>query len=99
MQSSNHLSLSIAQFSWVTFRTVSESELADYLDSRAWEGKAGAYGIQHENDPFVASLEGSYSNVMGLPIEGVTTLLLAAECIIEFAWTKGVSKNPSSKLD
>jgi len=93
MRSSDRLSLSIAQFSWVTFRTVSEVELNDYLDSRAWEGKAGAYGIQHENDPFVESLEGSYSNVMGLPIEGATTLLKAMELIEAVAWTPSLSKN------
>lgn len=85
LRSRDHLALSMAQFSWVTFRTVSEIELADYLESRAWEGKAGAYGIQHENDPFVESLEGSYSNVMGLPIEGVTTLFEAARRIDDIA--------------
>jgi septum formation protein len=96
LRSSDHLSLLLAQFSWVTFRTVSERELADYLESRAWEGKAGAYGIQHQNDPFVESLEGSYSNVMGLPIEGVTALLESARRIGDIAWMQGVSKNLSS---
>jgi len=93
MRSNDHLSLSLAQFSWVTFRTVSESELNDYLNSRAWEGKAGAYGIQHENDPFVEYFEGSYTNVVGLPVEGTTMLLKAAEQIETVAWTNGLSKN------
>jgi len=75
----------LAQFSWVSFRNVSEEKLAEYLASLALEGKAGAYGIQHENDPFVESLEGSYTNVMGLPVEGVTTLLRAAERIGDVA--------------
>lgn len=77
----DRLSLLAAQFSWVTFRAVSEDRLRAYLDSGDWEGKAGAYGIQHADDPFVESLEGSYSNVMGLPIEAVTTLFAAAERI------------------
>ena len=81
MRSSDRLSLATAQFSWVTFRTVMETTLAEYLNSGDWDGKAGAYGIQNENDPFVESLEGSYSNVMGLPIEGVTALLHAAELV------------------
>lgn len=83
----DRLSLSLAQFSWVSFRRVSEEKLEEYLRSGDWEGKAGAYGIQHESDPFVESLEGSYSNVMGLPVEGVSTLLWAAKQISDVAWS------------
>jgi len=96
LRTRDHLALSLTQFSWVTFRSVSDRELSDYLESRAWEGKAGAYGIQHENDPFVESLVGSYSNVMGLPIEAATTLLEAARRIDDIAWMQGLSKNLSS---
>ena len=31
--------------------------------------KAGAYGIQDKNDPFVEKIEGSFTNVVGLPME------------------------------
>jgi septum formation protein len=79
LRPTDRLSLVLAQFSWVVFRKVSEKTLAEYLESGHWEGKAGAYGIQHDNDPFVESLEGSYSNVMGLPVEGVRGLLKCAE--------------------
>ncbi len=61
----------------VRMRTLSDAELDAYLESRAWEGKAGAYGIQDEDDPFVESISGSFSNVVGLPIERLPDLFQA----------------------
>jgi septum formation protein len=52
-------------------------ELDDYLRGRGWEGKAGAYGIQDEGDRFVTVVEGSFSNVVGLPVELVVDMLAA----------------------
>ncbi len=40
-----------------------------YLRSGLWAGKAGAYGVQDHGDEFVRSLDGSFSNVVGLPME------------------------------
>ena len=77
----DRLALLHAEASWVTFRKIGDDRLEHYLDSGAWEGKAGAYGIQDRDDPFVESLEGSFTNVVGLPVEGVRRLLLAAERI------------------
>lgn len=59
----------------VTMRTVSEEDLDVYLDTGAWVGKAGAYGIQDDEDPFVEHLEGSFTNVVGLPMELVIRML------------------------
>lgn len=59
----------------VTMRRLTQAELDDYLASQAWEGKAGAYGIQDENDPFVESIRGSFSNVVGLPLELLAKML------------------------
>jgi len=81
LRAGDRLTLLDADASWVTFRSVSEMTLQNYLDSQAWEGKAGAYGIQDKNDPFVESLEGSFTNVMGLPIETVMKLLALAELV------------------
>jgi septum formation protein len=53
----------------VTMRALSEAELEGYLDTGAWRGKAGAYGIQDHGDEFVTKVEGSFSNVVGLPME------------------------------
>lgn len=46
-----------------------------YLQSGDWEGKAGAYGLQTVGDRLVTRLDGSYSNVVGLPLERLTRLL------------------------
>lgn len=53
----------------VTMRRMTEEEIRAYLDSGEWEGKAGAYAIQETADRFVQRLEGSFSNVVGLPME------------------------------
>ncbi len=43
------------------------AQLQAYLDSNDWRGKAGAYGIQNVGDRLVERVEGSFSNVVGLP--------------------------------
>lgn len=57
-------------------RPLSSSAIESYLDSGAWRGKAGAYGIQDQDDPFVERLEGSFSNVVGLPMELLAKMLV-----------------------
>ncbi len=47
---------------------VSDQQLEEYLASDAWEGKAGAFGYQ-DGLPWIHVLEGSESNVVGLPME------------------------------
>lgn len=59
----------------VTMRAVSAGQLESYLDSGQWEGKAGAYGIQDKDDPFVERIDGSYTNVVGLPMELLADML------------------------
>lgn len=53
----------------VCFRPLTEEMIEAYLRTGKWEGKAGAYGIQDQNDPFVSSFNGSFTNVVGLPME------------------------------
>jgi len=53
----------------VIMRRLWDSQIEVYLDSGAWEGKAGAYGIQDKGDAFVERIEGSFTNVVGLPME------------------------------
>jgi septum formation protein len=53
----------------VRFRALSESEIASYLATGEADDKAGAYGIQGRGGAFVAELRGSWTNVMGLPVE------------------------------
>ncbi len=61
----------------VTFASMSEDDIALYLASGEWDGKAGAYAIQGLAQSFVTHLSGSYSGVMGLPLHETTTLLRA----------------------
>lgn len=50
-------------------KKLSESQIAAHIASGQWRGKAGGYGIQDCGDDFVDHIEGSFSNVIGLPIE------------------------------
>ena len=59
----------------VTMRRLMEREIEDYLDSGVWGGKAGAYGIQDQGDAFVERIDGSFTNVVGLPMELVKRML------------------------
>jgi septum formation protein len=55
----------------VTFRAL-DADLVDwYLASREWEGRAGAYAVQGRGAALVASIEGDYWNVVGLPVSAL----------------------------
>ncbi len=60
--------LSEAEESRVCFRPMSEKEIASYVASGEPMDKAGAYGAQGLAGLFVRRIEGSFSNVMGLPL-------------------------------
>jgi septum formation protein len=49
-------------------KRMSRAWLEEYLDSGLWKGKAGAYGIQDEGDPFVELVRGEFTAVVGLPM-------------------------------
>ena len=53
----------------VTFRALDEKQIADYLSKINPLDKAGAYAIQEHGDKIVAEISGSFSNVVGLPLE------------------------------
>jgi septum formation protein len=57
------------EVSRVVMHAMNEDELTAYLGSRLWQGCSGAYAIQEEQDPYVRVVEGSMSNVIGLPME------------------------------
>ena len=61
--------------SLVRFKRLTDSEIAAYLDSGEWRGKAGGYAIQGRAGAFVAHISGSYSNVVGLPLYETLALL------------------------
>ena len=55
----------------VYFKTLQDFEIESYIDSLEPMDKAGAYGIQGKGALWVDKIEGSYSNVVGLPVEQV----------------------------
>lgn len=59
----------------VTMREFSDAEIETYIASGDPLDKAGAYGIQNEEFRPVARIEGSYSNVVGLPLEELSRAL------------------------
>jgi septum formation protein len=56
-------------------KMLTEQQIQEHIAGGLWEGKAGAYGIQETGDEFVDHIEGSFTNVMGLPMERVERLL------------------------
>ncbi len=62
------------ELSIVRFKPLSDQQRDDYLDSGRWQGKSGGYGVQ-DRDPFVAVVRGSFSNVVGLPMERLARML------------------------
>lgn len=62
----------------VRFKRLSEPEIAAYLKSDEWRGKAGGYAIQGRAAAFVPAINGGYSNVVGLPLAEVSGLLTGA---------------------
>jgi septum formation protein len=61
--------------SQVLFKRLTKSEIAAYLATGEWQGKAGGYAIQGKAAAFVAWMAGSYSNVVGLPLYESAQLL------------------------
>ena len=59
----------------VQFRRLDGKEIATYIDSREGVGKAGGYAIQGRAETFVRGLNGSWSNVVGLPLTETVGLL------------------------
>ena len=59
----------------VVFKPLGADDIAQYLDQINPLDKAGAYAIQEHGEMIVEKIEGSYSNVVGLPTERLTTEL------------------------
>ena len=70
----------------VRFKRLSEQDIEAYLASGEWRGKAGGYAAQGIAGGFVVKLVGSYSNVIGLPLYEILTLLGGEGYPIHFGW-------------
>jgi septum formation protein len=68
----------------VTFRTLRDDEIADYIKTREPMDKAGAYGIQGFGATIVDGVDGDYFAVMGLPVNRMIRLLESAGLVYRF---------------
>jgi septum formation protein len=59
----------------VRFKRLGTEELGAYLASSEWQGKAGGYAIQGRAEAFILAINGSWSNVVGLPLAVTADLL------------------------
>jgi septum formation protein len=60
--------------STLLMQPLSSQMIEEYLDTRAWEGKSGAFGYQ-DNHPWLTLTTGSARNVVGLPMELLREML------------------------
>ena len=74
----------------VRFKRLSKEELEAYLASGEWRGKAGGYAIQGLAGAFVVKIVGSYSNVVGLPLQETIALLSGEGYPVHFGWLNAV---------
>jgi len=56
-------------------RKMTAEQITEHVAGGSWKDKAGAYAIQETGDEFVEKIEGSLTNVMGLPMELLASLL------------------------
>ena len=59
----------------VIFKRLAQAELESYIARNEWPGKAGAYAIQGHAAAFIKAINGSYSNVVGLPLFETANML------------------------
>ena len=59
----------------VKFSRLSDKEINEYLDTNEWQGKAGGYAIQGRASAFVPWISGSYTGVMGFPMNEIKNVL------------------------
>lgn len=59
----------------VTFRDLSAAEIAAYVATEEWRGRAGGFAIQLRGGALVRAIDGDYLNVVGLPVAALLDLL------------------------
>lgn len=71
------------------FERLSRQQMDAYLSSGEWRGKAGGYAIQGLAGSFVVKLVGSYTNVVGLPLQETISLLSDVDYPVYANWNSG----------
>lgn len=72
----NGLSLTFAEITHVIFKTLPEAVIRQYMELVPVLDKAGAYAVQEHGELLLERLDGSLSNVIGLPLERLREVLL-----------------------
>jgi septum formation protein len=78
----------------VTFKRLTDAEVAAYLACGEWRDKAGGYAIQGRAGAFATRINGSYFNVVGLPLYETLSLLQGMGFRLD-AGTCGVVPEPA----
>ena len=68
----------------VKFKRLSDAEISAYIRSGEWRGKAGGYDIRGLAAAFIPEINGSYTNVVGLPLCETAALLQGAGYPVSF---------------
>ncbi len=71
----NGIELSESDTTTVYPKRLTSEQIAEHIKSESWRDKAGAYAIKENGDEFVERIEGSLTNVMGLPMELLQRML------------------------
>lgn len=69
---------SAAEMTVVQFARLSKNDVEHYIASGEWQGKAGGYAIQGLAEAFIPRINGSVSNVIGLPLAKTKNMLMSA---------------------
>lgn len=64
-----HRQILFSETTFVTFQRLTEAQIRNYLAAVDTLDKAGAYAVQERGGEIISSIDGSYSNVVGLPVE------------------------------
>ena len=64
----------------VKMKRLTDAEIAAYVASGEWKGKAGGYGIQGMAGGFITAISGSYTAIVGLPLYETRMLLEGMGC-------------------
>ncbi|WP_137390927.1 Maf family nucleotide pyrophosphatase [Rhodoligotrophos defluvii] len=72
----------------VRFKRLTREDIATYIKSDEWRGKAGCYAIQGRAEAFVRAIGGTYSNVVGLPLYETVSLLQGTGYPVYYRWAQ-----------
>ena len=80
----------------VRFKRLSRAEIAAYLTTMEWDGKAGGYAIQGNAGAFVVQIVGSYSAIVGLPLYETAQLLTGRGLPVIQSWVDAAPNEASA---